>query len=140
MKIVERPCGITGDCQVCGAESSANCRRMPVEINHQWDAAKGACACGWKPAHPSHGMSHLHIEEPLFAGKPSLWIQWKGTNVCCDIYCACGTSMHYDGDFLYFFRCASCGQVWETGTSVHLYKVNDNRADGAIIQEIEDNV
>jgi len=82
-------------------------------------------------------MSHLHIEEPLFKDKPYIWIQWKGTNVCCDISCDCGASLHFDGDFLYFFKCPSCGQVWEVGTHVPIYKVNDNRAVGSVVIEGE---
>lgn len=50
-------------------------------------------------------MSHLDIESPTFQGKPHLWIQWKGTDVCCDIHCSCGYFGHYDGAFFYFFRC-----------------------------------
>ena len=107
-------------------------RRAQVDM-HQWDNEKKQCTCGWKP-HPLHDMSHLHIEENTFQGLPHIWIQWKGTDVCCDIYCDCGASSHFDGDFLYFFRCSNCGQVWEIGTYVAMYKVKDNRADGSNIK------
>jgi hypothetical protein len=29
------------------------------------------------------------------------WIQWKGTDVCMDIHCECGTLSHIDGEFAY---------------------------------------
>jgi hypothetical protein len=83
-----------------------------------------------------HPPSHLDIEIPLFADKPHVWIQWKGTDVCCDILCSCGNASHYDGYFLYFFRCP-CGKVWEVGTFVSIYEVTDGRADGACVQEVE---
>lgn len=56
-------------------------------------------------------------------GEPHLWIQWKGTEVCCDIHCKCGAHLHFDGDFLYAFRCGACGQLYETGSHVPIYAV-----------------
>lgn len=48
----------------------------------------------------------------------STFIQWKGTSVCLDLRCPCGTLNHYDADFCYFVRCSGCGVVYELGTSV----------------------
>ncbi len=76
-----------------------------------------------------HPPSHLDIEMPLFNGKPHIWIQWKGTDVCCDIHCDCGAFLHFDGDFLYFFQCPHCGQHWEVGTHMPIYKVTPERAE-----------
>lgn len=45
--------------------------------------------------------------------KPRAFIQWKGTSVCLDFYCDCGTQGHFDGDFAYQLRCPACGTVWE---------------------------
>lgn len=51
------------------------------------------------------------------------FIQWKGTDVCIDIVCPqCGNDYHFDGDFMYFVRCA-CGQVFEMGTEVTMTPV-----------------
>src|SRR5262249_53891442 len=69
--------------------------------------------------------SHLDVESPKFAGKPHISIQWKGTDVCCDIRCACGVSSHYDGDFFYFFQCPHCERFWEVGTHVAIYPVTE---------------
>lgn len=66
--------------------------------------------------------SHLDAESPLFEGKPHAWIQWKGTDVCCDIHCSCGYHSHFDGDFMYFIRCPKCQTVWEVGSHVTLHK------------------
>jgi hypothetical protein len=54
-------------------------------------------------------------------GSPSHgWIQWKGTNVCMDIYCSCGHHSHVDTEFLYNFRCAKCKQAFAVGAHVRL--------------------
>lgn len=75
-------------------------------------------------------MSHLDIETPLFprGEKPHIWIQWKGTNVCCDIHCKCGAHLHFDGDFLYFFQCPHCKRFWEVGTHMPIYEVDAKTA------------
>lgn len=66
--------------------------------------------------------THIDVEEPQFAGVPHLWIQWKGTDLCADVHCACGELSHFDGDFCYFLRCPCCGHVWEVGTHVTLHE------------------
>jgi hypothetical protein len=79
--------------------------------------------------------SHLDIETPQFEGVPHVWVQWKGTNVCCDVRCACGESSHFDGEFMYYIRCPHCGQAYEVGSHVKLYLV-----DAATIQAHEDTI
>lgn len=76
--------------------------------------------------------SHLDIEGHQFAGKPHVWVQWKGTDVCCDVHCECGFSGHVDGEFFYFFECPQCHQIWEVGTHVQIHKV-DAVPDGTIV-------
>lgn len=48
-------------------------------------------------------------------------IQWKGTDVCMDVDCVCGHHGHIDTEFLYFYRCPKCDQVFVVGTTVRLY-------------------
>ena len=87
-------------------------------------------------------MSHLDIEQKQFDGKPHVWVQWKGTDVCCDIWCPCGgknelsnvPTGHFDGEFFYFFRCPHCGQHWEVGTHVAIYPVTKEQA-GEYVKE-----
>lgn len=55
----------------------------------------GTDGVGKPPETPSHG-----------------WIQWKGTNVCMDIHCQCGSTFHYDGERLYFWACGDCGRTY----------------------------
>lgn len=84
-----------------------------------------------------HPPSHLDHESPRFKGQPHIWIQWKGTNVCCDIHCVCGAHCHFDGDFFYFFQCPHCERYWEVGTHVSIYEVPKERADGRACQLVD---
>ena len=43
---------------------------------------------------------------------PYAWIQWKGTSVCMDLHCLCGTLTHFDQDFTYYVRCSNCQQIY----------------------------
>ena len=54
-----------------------------------------------------------------------LWIQWKGTDVCCDIQCKCGAHLHFDGGFFYEFICGSCGRKYATGAHVRIYELDE---------------
>jgi hypothetical protein len=67
---------------------------------------------------------------------PHIWIQWKGTNACCDIHCVCGAFLHFHGDFFYFFRCPECKRYWEVGTHVALYEVDAARVDGRTLADV----
>jgi len=56
-------------------------------------------------------------------GEPHGWIQWKGTDVCIDLYCKCGHHGHYDGDFLYAFECPACHAKYAVGQNVKLIEL-----------------
>jgi hypothetical protein len=85
------------------------------------------------------GDTHLDIEQPLFLHRPHIWVQWKGTEVCADVYCACGASMHADTEFFYFFQCPGCKRYWEVGTHVAIYEVDAERVKGsACVYQFED--
>jgi hypothetical protein len=47
------------------------------------------------------------------AGKGSAFLQWKGTDACLDLYCACGSQRHFDGFSARQLTCGNCGQTWE---------------------------
>ena len=47
-------------------------------------------------------------------------IQWKGTDVCMDVHCPCGTHSHIDDEFVYFLRCPGCGVAYKVGERVTL--------------------
>jgi len=51
---------------------------------------------------------------------PHLFVQWKGTDICCDMHCVCGEQWHYDGYFAYAFECPACGTQYETPWNLEL--------------------
>lgn len=56
----------------------------------------------------------------------TVFIQWKGTDVCLDFYCQqCGMSSHYDGDFAYSLRCVYCDAVFAMPHSLPLVLTTD---------------
>lgn len=55
-------------------------------------------------------------------------IQWKGTNVCIDLYCTCGAHSHVDADFFYHFRCHACGACYAVGSVVKLIPLTSEQA------------
>ena len=63
---------------------------------------------GDNPETPSHG-----------------WIQWKGTSVCIDLHCECGSHYHYDGDFFYYYRCKDCKRVYAVGQNIKLIPLTE---------------
>lgn len=69
------------------------------------------------------------IEDAQHPGEPWTFIQWKGTNLCMDLRCTCGTHSHYDGYYMYYIRCADCGQVYMLGSRITCVPVtHDERA------------
>ncbi len=56
------------------------------------------------------------------------WVQWKGTDVCVDLHCACGYHGHYDGYFLYFYECPICKAKYALGQNIKLIPLTDEQA------------
>jgi len=56
------------------------------------------------------------------------FIQWKGTDVCCDFECTCGNYGHIDTEFMYYVRCAECGTLWESPTELLFKEADDDDA------------
>lgn len=50
-------------------------------------------------------------EDPRDWPRPSVYIQWKGTEVCLDFHCVCGPGKigHFDGGFAYAVKCPTAG-------------------------------
>lgn len=59
---------------------------------------------------------------------PHIRIQWKGTDVCCDVHCKCGHFGHIDGGFFYTYKCPCCGTVYAVGAVVKLIEVTPEQA------------
>lgn len=58
--------------------------------------------------------------------RPSVYIQYKGSNICIDFHCLCDQENehtgvgHFDGDFAYALQCSRCGRVYEMPTELAL--------------------
>jgi hypothetical protein len=59
---------------------------------------------------------------------PNGWIQWKGTNVCMDVYCVCGNHGHIDADFAYNVKCMACGRVYACDGHIKLVELTPEEA------------
>lgn len=84
--------------------------------NRAWDAW---CA---KIATEENSVSDWAIRDlPM----PSAFIQWKGTEVCMDIYCVCGHHSHFDGWFAYAVKCPKCKKILEVSAKIELRPLAD---------------
>jgi hypothetical protein len=70
--------------------------------------------------------SELFNQETVCIDQPHGWIQWKGTDVCVDLRCACGIASgndpigHYDGYDMYAVQCTTCGRVYRVMQNIGL--------------------
>jgi hypothetical protein len=70
-------------------------------------------------------MDHLEFYEAVYSKdnsseRPHGWIQWKGTDVCMDVYCECGHHGHVDSDFFYYYECSACHKKYAVGQTIKL--------------------
>ena len=79
----------------------------------------------------------MMVEAWLVTGrepKATAFIQWKGTDVCCDFTCTCGHQAHIDAGFMYYVRCPECGSIWESPQHVTFTQVHDTDcSDGCVV-------
>ncbi|KKL21398.1 hypothetical protein LCGC14_2445910 [marine sediment metagenome] len=61
--------------------------------------------------------------------KPHGFIQWKGTDVCLDMFCVCGESWHFDEAFLYAVECANCGRKYAVDHHVLFIELTEDEQD-----------
>jgi len=52
------------------------------------------------------------------------WIQWKGTDVCMDIHCECGTHSHVDEEFFYYFQCDNCKKIYSVCPNIQFIELD----------------
>lgn len=71
-----------------------------------------------------------------YIDEPHGWIQWKGTNVCMDVYCACGEQFHIDDEFAYHVKCPHCGKVYFCNGHVELILLEEE-PDACVVTERE---
>jgi hypothetical protein len=65
---------------------------------------------------------------------PHGWIQWKGTNVCMDVYCKCGGQFHIDADFAYHVKCPHCGAVYMCNGHIEIIEL-EVEPDSCVVTE-----
>lgn len=78
-----------------------------------------------------------NIQE-TYKGKPHGWIQWKGTDVCMDIYCACGHHSHIDAEFAYHVECPKCHKVYMCNGHIELIELKTKPDQCVVMDESED--
>lgn len=71
----------------------------------------------------TEGDTLFAAAEKEVEGKPHGFIQWKGTNVCMDVYCECGCHSHIDAEFAYYVRCPKCKKIYMCNPFVRLIPV-----------------
>ena len=71
--------------------------------------------------------------QETYEGKPHAWIQWKGTSVCMDVYCACGNHFHIDAEFAYNVKCPSCKLVYMCNGHIELVAL-EQEPDSCVIE------
>ncbi len=86
---------------------------------------------------PSRSMVTRLLDADRIEG-PGAWIQWKGTQVCMDVYCSCGWVSRVDDGFAYYFRCPNCSKLWSIGASLRLHELTPEEV--AIVEAESPNV
>lgn len=81
----------------------------------------------------------LKQDGDAMGNRPHGWIQWKGTEVCIDLYCGCGESLHFDGGFLYSWKCPHCERHYAMGSHIVMYELTAEQsvAWGGVVKEPE---
>lgn len=67
------------------------------------------------------------MERPL--AKPHMWLNMKNSELCGDIHCLCGETMHFDGRHLYFLRCPVCGRAYRVGQYLRLLPITSEEVE-----------
>lgn len=79
----------------------------------------------------THDEYWKQVQQPdsdKFKGTPHGGIQWKGTDVCIDLHCVCGSHGHLDAEFLYHYECAKCHRKYALGMNVPLIELTEEQA------------
>lgn len=76
------------------------------------------------PENSDHQAYDLVYSKDHPEGDAHAWIQWKGTDACLDIHCACGVLGHVDGEFVYSVKCKACGRKYAMGQNIKLIELD----------------
>ena len=55
--------------------------------------------------------------------RPHIFVQWKGTDVCADLYCICGKQFHLDCEFMYAVECPFCKRKYEVSAMIEIREI-----------------
>jgi hypothetical protein len=80
---------------------------------------------------------HRLLDAAPASTRPDLFLQWKGTDACLDLYCACGQDLHFDGYFAHELTCGHCGQTWELPHKLAVTPVEPSRQLTLIFDETD---
>jgi hypothetical protein len=93
---------------------------------------------------PKHKIAKTDKEawaiQERYEGLPGGWIQWKGTSVCMDVHCICGTGWHVDAGFAYYVKCPYCGRVYMCNGHIEFIEIEDHEGLSAIVEHTSDEV
>lgn len=73
--------------------------------------------------------------EEKYEGLPHGWVQWKGTDVCMDVYCKCGYHSHIDAMFAYNIKCPKCGTVYSANGHVEFIELEREPAQCVVMDQ-----
>lgn len=76
--------------------------------------------------------------QELYDDIPHGWIQWKGTDVCVDIHCKCGTLSHFDGEFMYSIQCPECKTIYFCNGHIELIEMTEPTTSPDLIKVASD--
>lgn len=73
-------------------------------------------------------LKQVYSRDTPVQDQPHGWIQWKGTDVCIDLHCACGHHGHFDGEFFYYYECPACHAKYAVGRNIALIPLTAEQA------------
>jgi hypothetical protein len=76
--------------------------------------------------------------QETYKDKPHGWVQWKGTDVCMDVYCKCGYHSHIDAEFAYHVKCPSCGTVNMCNGHIEMIELEEEPENCVITPELDE--
>ena len=65
----------------------------------------------------------------------NVFIQYKGTDLCADIYCECGKHLHVDAGFAYAVQCGHCQTIYELPQMVTAVKVESTQYTVLVLED-----
>jgi hypothetical protein len=65
----------------------------------------------------------------------NVFIQYKGTDLCADIYCDCGKHLHVDDYFAYAVQCPVCEAIYEMPQFVTAVRVKTTELPVLVLED-----